>query len=374
MKVLFAPDSYKGSLSSGQVAETMARAFQSADPQVEALLMPMADGGENTLEALSKAAPHTKVSITCTGPLGERRESEYIHLEADCTVIEIAAISGLPLVPEDQRNPDLTTTYGIGEAIRHALDQGHRDFIMAIGGSSTNDGGFGMLQALGMKAFNEQNEEVGMFGKDLFQISRIDFTTLDSRLQECTIQVASDVDNPLTGTRGASYVYGPQKGADPEQLAAYDQQLAVYGHLVEAACGKDLMHTPGAGAAGGLGFAFLAIGAELRSGAELVAEAIHLDAAIQEADIVVTGEGQSDEQTLYGKAPGYVAETASRYDKPVYLLSGSLDGNMAPLNRFFTGCFSIVPGPKSLAECLANAEDYLYQASHQLARVLVQNK
>ena len=374
MKVLFAPDSYKGSLSSGQVSDIMARAFQAADPTIEVLLKPMADGGENTLEAFCKATQHTRMPFSCTGPLGEKRESEYVQLEDGHAVIEIAAIAGLPLVPEGKRNPDVTTTYGIGEAIRDALDQGHREFILAIGGSSTNDGGFGMLQALGMKALDEHGEEVGQFGKDLFRITTIDFTTLDSRLQECTIQVASDVDNPLTGPRGASYVYGPQKGADQDQIAAYDQQLAIYGRLVEAACGKELMHMPGAGAAGGLGFALLSIGAELKSGAKLVAEAIDLDAAIQETDIVVTGEGQSDEQTLYGKAPGYVAETASRYDKPVYLLSGSLDGELAPLNRYFTGCFSITPGPKSLEACLVNAEDYLYQAAHQLARVLIQNK
>ncbi|MGP4069922.1 glycerate kinase [Halobacillus sp. B29] len=371
MKVVFAPDSFKGSLTSVQVSEIMEQAFLDVDPDAETILKPMADGGEGTLEALSKASDPQKVSLTCTGPLGEKVESFYIEFEDQRAVIEGAAIAGLPLVPDEQRNPDYTTTFGIGEAILHALNRGHRELIIAIGGSSTNDGGLGMLQALGMKTFDNQGRETGGFGKDLFHIKRIDFSSIDARLKNTTIRVASDVDNPLTGPKGASHVYGPQKGASEKQVLTYDQALLDYGKLVEKASGRAVMNSPGAGAAGGLGFAFLSIGASLESGARLISEAIHLPEEIQWADLVVTGEGQSDEQTMYGKAPGYVAELAKQHNKPVLLLSGSLDGEYEELNQVFTGCFSIVPGPRNLTECMDYAEEYLYKATTQVAHLIL---
>ncbi|MCP3027050.1 glycerate kinase [Halobacillus sp. A5] len=371
MNVVFAPDSFKGSLSSIEVSTTMAKAFQSADPEVTPVIKPMADGGEGTLEALTQAAVHEKVSLSCTGPLGEPSESWYISLSDNRAVIEGANIAGLPLVPEEKQNPDLTTTYGIGEAIRHALDRGGRDFIIAIGGSSTNDGGLGMLQALGMKALTAGGKEAGMFGKDLFTVKKVDFSGLDERLQEATIRIACDVDNPLTGPRGASCVYGPQKGATKQQVSNYDQALEAYGQLVEKELNKELADVPGAGAAGGLGFAFLAMGAQLQSGARLVAEAVDLEDAIQQADLVVTGEGQSDEQTVYGKAPGYVAELARKHGKPALLISGSLGEDLDQLNELFTSCFSIVQRPASLHECIEKAEHNLYQTARQIARLII---
>ncbi|MCA1010481.1 glycerate kinase [Halobacillus halophilus] len=374
MKVVFAPDSFKGSLTSVQVSEIMKQAFLAVNPETETILKPMADGGEGTLDALSKASDPQKVSLTCTGPLGEKVESSYIEFEDQRAVIEGAAIAGLPLVPEEKRNPDYTTTYGIGEAILHALNRGHRELMIAIGGSSTNDGGLGMLQALGMKTFNNQGKETGGFGKDLFHIKSIDFSSIDARLKNTTIRVASDVDNPLTGPKGASHIYGPQKGASEKQVTDYDQALAKYGTLVEKASGRAVMNSPGAGAAGGLGFAFLSIGASLESGARLISEAIHLPEEIQGADLVVTGEGQSDKQTMYGKAPGYVAEVAKQYNKPALLLSGSLDGDYEELNQVFTGCFSVVPGPRDLTECMDHAEEYLYKATIQLARLVSEFK
>ncbi|MCA0971376.1 glycerate kinase [Halobacillus litoralis] len=369
MRVVFAPDSFKGSLSSIDVAAIMSEAFKSVDPKLTSIIKPMADGGEGTLESLITATSHKKVPINCTGPLGESLRSWYVELP-NHAVIEGALIAGLPLVPEEKRNPDNTTSYGIGEAIRHALDQGHRKFIIAIGGSSSNDGGIGMLQALGMKAYDVNGNEVGPYGRDLHSIEHIDFSGLDKRLDEAKIQVACDVDNPLTGPRGASQVYGPQKGATDQQISRYDDSLSRYGSLVEEALGKSLMTQKGAGAAGGIGFAFLTLGASLESGAKLVAEAISLDEAIQYADLVLTGEGQSDEQTLYGKAPGYVAELAFKNQVPAILLSGSLDGPLQELNKRFNSCFSIVPGPKSLEDCMEHAEEYLYQAAQQIARLL----
>ena len=370
MKFVLAPDSYKGSLSSFQVSEIMKQAIQTVDDTFETTLKPMADGGEGTLEALSKAVPHEKVKFTCTGPLGEKRESWYIKLNENQAVIEGAMISGLPLVPKSKRNPDHTTSFGIGEAILHALDQGCNDLLIAIGGSSTNDGGHGMLQALGMGAYDYQGKDVGIYGKDVSTIQAIDFSTMDSRLKTVTIRIASDVDNPLTGPKGASHVYGPQKGATLEQITKYDRTLATYGKLVEKACNKRLVELPGAGAAGGLGFAFLAIGAKLESGAKLVGEAIQLHEAIRDADLVITGEGQSDEQTMYGKAPGYVSEVANHYSIPVVLISGSLGAGYESLDQAFTSCFSTIPRPISLDKCLENAEENLFQTTKQVIRLI----
>ncbi|GGF18037.1 glycerate 2-kinase [Halobacillus andaensis] len=371
MNVVFAPDSYKGSLSSIEVSTIMSKAFQSVEPEVTPIIKPMADGGEGTLEALTQATAHEKVTLSCTGPLGERSESWYISLGDSRAVIEGANIAGLPLVPHEKQNPDATTTYGLGEAIRHALDRGERDLIIAIGGSSTNDGGLGMLQALGMKAYTADGKEAGMFGKDLLTVKKVDFSGLDARLNEATIRIACDVDNPLTGPRGASYVYGPQKGASKQQTADYDQALEAYGQLVEKELDKELAEVPGAGAAGGLGFAFLAMGAHLQSGARLVAEAVDLEEAIKQADLVLTGEGQSDEQTVYGKAPGYVAELARLHEKPVILLSGSLGEDLDELNELFTGCFSILQRPSTLEECIQQAEHNLYQTARQIARLII---
>lgn len=370
MKIVLAPDSYKGSLSSIKVSEIMKKAIQTVDDKIEITMKPMADGGEGTLEAFSKAVSHEKVEFMCTGPLGEKRQSWYLKLNENQAVIEGAIISGLPLVPEAKRNPDHTTSFGIGEAILHALNQGYRDLLIAIGGSSTNDGGLGMLQALGMRAYDFQGKEADIFGKDVATIQDIDFSTLDPRLETVTIQVASDVDNPLTGPKGASHVYGPQKGATVEQITNYDQALATYGNLVEKACGKTIADLPGAGAAGGLGFAFLAIGGRLESGAKLVGEAIQLPEAIRDADLVITGEGQSDEQTMYGKAPGYVSEIANHYKKPVILLSGSLGAGYESLDQVFTSCFSTVPAPTSLENCLENAEANLYQTTKQIVKLI----
>ncbi|MBN9654977.1 glycerate kinase [Halobacillus sp. GSS1] len=370
MKVAFAPDSYKGSLSSIQVAEIMEKAFHSVNPNIETIKKPMADGGEGTLDVFSTSVPHEKIQFSCKGPLGEERESWYVKLDDDRAVIEGAEIAGLPLVPTEKRNPDHTTSYGIGQAITHALDEGCTDLIVAIGGSSTNDGGLGMLQALGMKTYDESGQITGIHGKDLHTVKKVDLSGLDSRLRNIKIHVASDVDNPLTGNRGASHVYGPQKGATEQQVYAYDQSLDHYGKLVEEVLDKNIMNTPGAGAAGGLGFAFLTIGAQLESGAKLVGDAIQLQETIRGANYVITGEGQSDEQTLYGKAPGYVAELAKENHTPVLLISGSLSNDYGALNERFTSCFSITPGPSSLEDCLKNAEEYLFETTRQIARLI----
>ncbi|MCP3030097.1 glycerate kinase [Halobacillus sp. A1] len=370
MKVLFAPDSFKGSMSSTAASKVMERAFQSVDPLIETAIKPMADGGEGTLSAMVNAIEGDMVELECTGPLGERRTAGYLEIGSKTAVIEGAEIAGLPLVPEEQKNPDYTTTYGIGEVILHALDRGNKKLVLALGGSSSNDGGLGVFQALGMRAYDADGQTIGCFGKDVMKVDSVDFTSLDPRLKDTTIRVACDVDNPLTGSHGATYVYGPQKGATEKQVEEYDQALEHFGRLVEEALGGNFSCKKGAGAAGGLGFAFLALGGRLYSGAELVSDAIQLEEAVKNSDMIITGEGQSDVQTLYGKAPGYVAKLAKENGKPVILLSGSLDGPMNELNTIFSGCFSIVPGPRSLGNCIENGEEYLFEACRQMAHLI----
>lgn len=370
MKIVVAPDSFKGSLTSVQAAQSIADGIHTVMPGAQVVQKPIADGGEGTTEALLIAADGKRIPLEAAGPLGKKISTAYAITKEKTAIIECAEIAGLTQVPEAMRNPDLTTSYGIGEAIIEAIDKNCTEIIIGLGGSAVNDGGLGMLQALGMRAFDANREHVGFFGKDLQHINSIDFSGLDSRLQDISIKVASDVDNPLCGKRGATYVYGPQKGVTPQQLEVYDRAMKSFGRLVENEIGKKWMQQPGAGAAGGLGFALLALGAELISGAKLVAEVSHVEEAIREADLVITGEGQSDEQTLYGKAPGYIAALAKQYDVPVVLLSGSLGGNLDALRVHFSGCFSITNKPLSLEECMENACELLTEQTKQVMNLL----
>lgn len=366
MKIILAPDSFKGSLSAIKVAQTMQKAIKDIDDTNDIVLKPMADGGEGTMEAMLSSIPGEKISIACVGPLGEKINTHYAILESKKAVIELAAIAGLIQVPIEKRNPDHTTTFGLGEAICDALDKGCTSITVCIGGSATNDGGLGMLLALGMKAWDEKGDQLEGRGKDLHQVNRVCFENIDKRIKDVEINVACDVDNPLTGNNGASVVYGPQKGASQTQVIQYDKSLSNYGELLEGVLKKSLKEIPGAGAAGGVGFALLAIGAELVSGAELLANIMGLEDSIKEADLVITGEGQSDEQTLYGKAPNHVALLANKYEVPVILLSGSLTGDTDKLREKFTGCFSIITKPSTLAECMLDAEVLLYEQTKQV--------
>lgn len=270
MNIVVAPDSFKGSLSSIQASEIIKKSILEVQPKNDVVLKPMADGGEGTMEAMLSAADGVRIPLVCTGPLGEEINTEYAIIEHSTAIIECAAIAGLVLVPEDNRNPDLTTSFGIGEVIIDALNRGCNKIVVGLGGSATNDGGLGMLQALGMQATSFSGKTVGIFGKDLHDIHSIDFSKLDSRLANTNVKVACDVDNPLIGKRGATAVYGPQKGTTDRQIVKYDNSLNHYGNLIESKFEQPLMDKPGAGAAGGLGFAMLAIGALLVSGAELL--------------------------------------------------------------------------------------------------------
>ncbi|MEN1968647.1 glycerate kinase [Lentibacillus sp. N15] len=366
MNIVIAPDSFKGSLTSAQAANTMRKAILEISPDCDVHMKPMADGGEGTLDALFSSSDDVRVPVTCAGPLGETISTSFGIVNKTTAIIECASIAGLTQVPEDKRNPDWTTSFGIGEVIKLALDKGCTSFVLGLGGSATNDGGFGMLQALGMKAWNKNGVELGPRGQDLLQVAKVSFVELEARLTSADIKVACDVDNPLCGDRGASAVYGPQKGATPEQVKQYDQALRYFGGLVEAEVEKEYQHVAGAGAAGGLGFALLAVGAELVSGATLIAEAANLKESVKHADLVLTGEGQSDEQTLYGKAPGYVADLAAAYDVPTVLISGSLTGDANRLREKFAGCFSIINQPLSLEACMRDAEELLFEQTKQV--------
>ncbi|MGM8212929.1 glycerate kinase [Virgibacillus sp. W0430] len=370
MKIVIAPDSFKGSLSSLQASKIMKQAIKSVIPSSKIITKPMADGGEGTLGALLTARPGKLIPICVSGPLGEPISTTYAIIENNTAIIECAAISGLVQVPEEQRNPDNTTSYGIGEVIKDALDKNCTELIIGLGGSAVNDGGLGMLQALGLRAKNDQGTAVGHFGKDVHDVTYVDFSKIDHRLSNVSIKVASDVDNPLCGKLGATFIYGPQKGATPAQLKLYDRSMKRYGSLIEAATNKSLMNYRGAGSAGGLGFALLSLGAHLVSGAELLAKAMQVEEEIKTADLVLTGEGQSDEQTLYGKAPGYIAFIAQKHKVPVVLLSGSLSGDLNVLRQRFSGCFSITNKPLSLTECMENADTLLYEQTKQVIHLI----
>lgn len=369
MNIVIAPDSFKGSLTSSQVTKIIEKAILDIHPHYSVIKKPMADGGEGTIESFLSATEGEMIPIQCSGPLGDKILTSYAIIHGNTAIIECANTAGLTQVPIEKRNPDLTTTYGIGEAIIDALDRGCRSFILGLGGSATNDGGLGMLLALGMEAFDKNNQKVGMFGKDLQAIEKVSFSKLDPRLKDVEIKVASDVNNPLCGDKGASAVFGPQKGLTKEQIKAYDRSLHKFGNLVENSLNISLQNAPGAGAAGGLGFSLLAIGADLVSGSELIAHAMNIEQEIQKANLVITGEGQSDEQTLYGKAPGYIASIAKKYSVPAILISGGLK-DVEKLSSSFAGCFSIINQPLTLQECIEQADSLLYQQAKQVIQLI----
>lgn len=318
-------------------------------------------------EPLTAFCLQQRVSVCISrvpGPLGEKIKAPVGILgDGKTAVIEVASVSGITQVPEHKRNPYRTTTYGIGQCIQFVLDQGLRNIVIGLGGSATNDGGMGMLSALGAQFFSEDNEKPGMFGYDLLKIARVDLSRLDERLRHTRILIASDVRNPLCGQQGASHVYGPQKGATRDQVLQLDRALDRYSNLLEKQTGIQAKHTPGAGAAGGLGFALLSLGAKIKSGAELIASYSHLEETVAGADLVLTGEGQSDRQTFYGKAPGYVAQLCKKYGVPSILLSGGIEGEMKEFHQWFTACFSLVNRPMSLTESMEHAESLLYDQS-----------
>ncbi len=372
-KIVIAPDSYKESLSALEVAQAVEAGFRQVFPAAEYLLVPVADGGEGTVDAMVAATGGRKEIVTVTGPLGERVEAFYgLTGDGETAVIEMAAASGLMLVPPAQRNPLRTSSRGTGELIRAALDAGARRFILGIGGSATNDGGAGMVQALGARLLDGDGRELDGSGGDLARLERIDVATLDARLAACRIEVACDVDNPLTGPRGASAVFGPQKGAAPEMVQTLDANLARFARIVERDLGVAVDAVPGAGAAGGMGAAMLAFfGATLKPGIEIVTAAVELDAKLRDADLVITGEGRIDFQTVHGKTPIGVARVAKRHGKPVIGIAGSLGANVGVVHEHgIDAVFSVLSKPCTLDEALRDAAANVELTARNVAAVL----
>lgn len=372
MKIVVAPDSFKGSLTAVQVGEAIRRGLLRAMPEAEVVVKPMADGGEGTLRCLLDATGGQLVRTTVKDPLGREIPADFGILgDGQTCVIEMAAASGLPLVEENRRNPLHTTTYGFGQLIRAGLDHGCRRFLLGLGGSATNDGGAGMLQALGFQLLDEQGEPIGFGGGELGRVARIETAGADPRLTACHFTVACDVSNPLVGPSGASHVFGPQKGATPEMVRQLDANLRHLANLMEKTTGVAVHDVPGAGAAGGVAGALLAfLRATLRPGIDMVMEAVRLEEAVCEADLVITGEGQVDAQTAQGKTPCGVAELAKRHHVPVIVLAGSIGSGIEWLYaRGVTAVFSIVNGPMPLAEAMSRAPELLESVAEQVMRI-----
>ncbi len=373
MKIIVAPDSFKGSLSATQVARAIDAGLKQAAPDVQTVLVPLADGGEGTVEAFVTALGGQIIPVTATGPMGTPVSAFYGLLNDGTAVVEMAAASGLPLVPEKSRNPMLATSYGTGELIRAALDAGCKRLILGIGGSATNDGGMGMVQALGGSLKDERGVEVGPGGKELRNVRSIDTSQLDSRLKQIQITVACDVENPLTGPNGASAVFGPQKGATPEMVKELDAGLLNLAEVVRRDIGVDISKVAGSVAAGGMGAAAIAIlKAQMRPGIEILLEATHFAAALQGAAAVFTGEGRVDSQTLQGKVISGVLKAASAQGVPVIILAGSIgEGGDLLLGSGAAGVFSIVDGPMTLSEAQTRAAELLTRTSASVMGCLI---
>ncbi len=372
MKVCIAPDSFKESLSAPQAAAAIQRGVLRAAPDARTVIVPMADGGEGTVEALVGATGGELVQETVTGPLGEELRATYGILGGgETAIIEMAAASGLPLVPPARRNPLLTTTFGTGELIGSALDRGVRHLIVGIGGSATVDGGAGMAQALGAKLLDENERQIGFGGGELARLVRIDLSGLAHKLEGIRAEVACDVTNPLTGPEGAARVYGPQKGATPEMVEALERNLTHFAHIIARDLGKEVDGLPGAGAAGGLGAGLVAfLGAELRPGVEIVIEASALREKMKGCDITITGEGRLDGQSAFGKTIDGVARVAKDLGIPVIAIAGSLaEGCDRVLQQGVSAYFPSVPGPVSLEEALTRADEFLEKATEQVMRL-----
>lgn len=327
MKVIISPDSFKGTLSALQAATAIEQGILQIDKSIETVKIPVADGGEGTMESLVLATNGRIQWADVQDPLGRTIKASYGILGNDTTcVIEMAAASGITLLHNNERNPYIASTYGTGQLIKTALQQGFKDFIICIGGSATNDAGVGMLRALGLQLLDKNRRNVQKSIAGLYEVAYLDFSKWDSRLEQCTFSIACDVDNPLVGPKGASVVFGPQKGVKPQELSYFDNALAHWANIVEKEKAIRLHEYKGAGAAGGMGSALIAfLNGRFHQGIELVLDVMNYRHQIQGADYIVTGEGKSDAQTLHGKAPMGVLHCAQQFDIPTMLISGAIE-------------------------------------------------
>lgn len=370
---VLAPDSFKESMTAKEVCVAMEKGLRKVYPEANYIHVPMADGGEGTVQSLVDASGGQLLYAEVTGPLGQKVKASFgIMGDGTTAAVEMASASGIHLVEKSARNPLITTTYGTGELIRECLDRGVRKIIVGIGGSATNDGGTGMAAALGARFLDAAGEELSWGGGSLGRLASIDLSGLDSRLQEVQLIVACDVTNPLCGPTGASVVFGPQKGATPDMVQQLDANLAHYAKVVSRQLGKDVQDVPGAGAAGGLGAGLLIFTqAVLQKGIDIVIEYTGLNAKIAAADVVFTGEGGIDFQTKFGKTPYGVARAAKVKGKRVIALAGYVGAGIETLyNEGIDAIFGIVPGASSLDKLLAEGPENVERTAENIARVL----
>ena len=373
MKIVVAPQAFKGSLSATEVGNSMIKGIENVIENSTNLLVPVADGGDGTLETLVESSQGKINSIKVTGPLGEQQNSAWGALGRNKTaIIEMARSSGLALVPINKLNPLISTTYGLGEVILDALDQGYRDFIIGIGGSATNDAGAGMAQALGAKLLDSNGNELPFGGESLSKLNSINIDGIDTRIKESNFAIACDVNNPLTGPEGASAIYGPQKGATPEMVNTLDQALTNFAKIVEKDLGIKINDVEGSGAAGGLGGGLIAfLNGKLRKGVDIVLDFVDIDKALINTNLVITGEGQLDFQTIYNKAPIGVAKRAKHLGIPVIAISGSLGENFSVVHEHgIDAASSIVSKPMTLEEASKNAPELISTATEQALRYM----
>ena len=375
MKIVLAPDSFKESMTAVQAAEAMKRGFAKVFPDAEYVCVPMADGGEGTAQTLVSALSGEWVHLSVQDPLGRPVEARYGVLPGGRAVIEMAEAAGIHLVSADERNPLLTSTFGVGQMVRDAVGRGIRHIILGLGGSATNDGGAGLLQALGFRLLRADGSELSPGGAALAELAAV-LPPADDGLAGCVFEAACDVRNPLCGPEGASAVFGPQKGATPERVAVLDQALAHYADVLAQGGWPDSREQAGSGAAGGLGFALRTVlGAELKPGIDMVVQTVGLVEALHGADLAVTGEGRMDGQTAFGKVPSGVLAAASQQNVPVVAIAGGLGEGAGSLNALgFRAVFPSVAAPQLLAEVLAAGEQNVERTAEQIARLLALGK
>ena len=370
MKLLFASDSFKGSLTSEKTVELLSRAAREVFGECECSGVPVADGGEGTVEAVIAAEHGEYINVKVHGPLMEETESFYGTFDGNKAVIEMAAASGLPMVPEELRNPLNTTTFGTGELILDALKRGFRDISIAIGGSATNDGGMGCARALGVKFLDQDGNELEGFGRDLARVAAIDISGLDERVKDSKITVMCDVTNPLCGKDGATWTFGKQKGATPEIQEELEKGMCSYRDVIRETFGIDCDGIPGTGAAGGLGAALMVfLGGEMKSGIETVLDLIRFDERLEGVDLVVTGEGRTDWQSCFGKVMQGVGMRAKAKGIPVLGLSGSLGKNAMDIcDCGISSLTTTVNAPMPLSKALERAEELYYEGALRMFR------
>ncbi|MDK9868690.1 glycerate kinase [Staphylococcus equorum] len=375
MKIILAPDSFKGSITATQVSKYMADSITEVYPQADIHALPVGDGGEGTMEALVNATNGSFHTASVTGPLGNHVTAQYGVLGDDTCVIEMAEASGLKHLTDDTLNAMTTTTYGTGELIYDALEKGYKKFILAIGGSATNDAGAGMLQAIGAKLLDENGKDIAFGGGALQHIKQIDLSHFDTRIKHCEFIIATDVQNPLIGPDGASHVFGKQKGATEDNIKQLDDNLTHWANLVERSTNMRLHDLPGAGAAGGLGGAFKAfLPSHFEDGIQVVIKHTQLEQLLPNADLVITGEGKIDFQTFYGKTPMGIAKCAKQFDVPVIFIGGSIEVDIDQFDEVgVVSAFSLTDGPLSLAETLANSEKLIKKTTKNIIRTFFHN-